>query len=311
MLHRILITVLAIWLLCPIARGQKIEDYPLPTVPDSITELEPRADYMVFHYWEKYNFQDTTLLAIPEYAEQALSNFIALLSYASPQGRQQATDQWITLATSNAKSYDFFTKEAERYLYDPESPLKNEDLLLCVLNSILASPIGNEYDKVHAQFLHQLISRNQPGTPAENFAFELPDGKRDSLSTFAPGKPLLLMFFDPECESCKHTINQLHNDTTLTQALANNQLAILTIIPNDNENKWDNSSPAKIEGVPLRAENYDAQSENWYIAISLTDIKANALYDLKTLPSLYLLDSARNVLLKDTTPDTIDSYFKK
>ena len=119
MLRKILTTVLAIWLICTIAKGQQIEEYPLPAVPDSISELEQRADYMVLNYWEAYNFQDTTLLSIPQYAEQALSNFIALLNYASPQGRQQATDRWITLAAANNTSYDFFTTEAERYLYDP------------------------------------------------------------------------------------------------------------------------------------------------------------------------------------------------
>lgn len=267
---------MAIWLLCPIAKGQQTEDYPLPAVPDSITDLEQRADYMVCHYWEAYNFQDTTLLSIPQYAEQALSNFIALLSYASPQGRQQATDRWITLAAANKTSYDFFTTEAERYLYDPESPLKNEDLLLQVLNSMLCLPTGSEYEQTHAQYLRQLISRNQPGTPAENFAFELPDGQRDSLYTFAPGKPLLLLFYDPDCESCQHTITQLHNSTAITQALANNQLVLLTIIP-------DNAP----------------------------DINANALYDLKTLPTLYLLSPSRHVILKDTTLDALADYLQK
>ncbi|MBQ7741770.1 MAG: DUF5106 domain-containing protein [Bacteroidaceae bacterium] len=275
MLRRTLIIALAILLLCPTAKGQQTEDYPLPTVPDSITELEQRADYMVGHYWEAYNFKDTTLLSIPQYAEQALSNFIALLSYASPQGKQQAIDKWIALAATNDTSYSFFTKEAERYLYHPDSPIRNEDLLLQVLNSMLSLPTGSEYEQTHAQYLRQLISRNQPGTPAENFAFELPDGQRDSLYTFAPGKPLLLLFYDPECESCQHTITQLHNSTAITQALANNQLALLTIIP-------DNAP----------------------------DINANALYDLKTLPTLYLLSPSRQVILKDTNPDALNDYLQ-
>lgn len=270
-----LIIALAILLLCPTAKAQQTEDYPLPTVPDSITELEQRADYMVGHYWEAYNFKDTTLLSIPQYAEQALSNFIALLSYASPQGKQQAIDKWIALAATNNTSYSFFTKEAERYLYHPDSPIRNEDLLLQVLNSMLCLPTGSEYEQTHAQYLRQLISRNQPGTPAENFAFELPDGQRDSLYTFAPGKPLLLLFFDPDCESCQHTITQLHNSIAITQALANNQLVLLTIIP-------DNAP----------------------------DINANALYDLKTLPTLYLLSPSRQVILKDTNPDTLNDYLQ-
>ena len=235
---------------------------------------------MVLHYWEAYNFQDTTLLAIPQYAEQALSNFIALLSYASPQGRQQATDRWISLAAANKTSYDFFTTEAERYLYDPKSPLRNDTLLLCVLNSILTlkphtSNLKSQISNFKFQALYTLVSHNQPGTLAENFAFQLPDGQCDSLSTYAPGKPLILLFFDPDCESCQHTIAQLHNDTTITQALANNQIALLTIIPDD---------------VP--------------------DIQANALYDLKSLPALYLLSPSRHVILKDTTPSALSEYIQ-
>ena len=56
--------------------------FQMVSVPSVITEPEERAAYLVKHYWDKFDFTDTTLIHFPEITEQATSNYIDMMKYA-------------------------------------------------------------------------------------------------------------------------------------------------------------------------------------------------------------------------------------
>mgnify|MGYP000178762057 FL=1 len=60
-------------------QAQAQEDFPYPSVPAELTTPQERADYVVRHYWDNINFQDTTLIHRPSMIEQGFVNFIDLL----------------------------------------------------------------------------------------------------------------------------------------------------------------------------------------------------------------------------------------
>ena len=55
--------------------------FQMVSVPSVITEPEERAAYLVKHYWDKFDFTDTTLIHFPEITEQATSNYIDMMKY--------------------------------------------------------------------------------------------------------------------------------------------------------------------------------------------------------------------------------------
>ncbi len=54
--------------------------FPLPTVPVMITSPDDVSLYLSKHYWDLYDFADTTLIEQPEITEQGLVDYIHLIS---------------------------------------------------------------------------------------------------------------------------------------------------------------------------------------------------------------------------------------
>ena len=50
------------------------EQIILPTIPDSLTNPKDRADYLITHYWDNFNFMDTIYESLP--IEQAFVDYI-------------------------------------------------------------------------------------------------------------------------------------------------------------------------------------------------------------------------------------------
>ena len=53
--------------------------FPFPTIPATLTEPEARKSYLLTHYWDQFDFADSTLVNNRDVTEQGFVNFIALL----------------------------------------------------------------------------------------------------------------------------------------------------------------------------------------------------------------------------------------
>ena len=81
------------------------------------------------------------------------------------------------------------------------------------------------------------------------------------------------------------------NDRTLEKAVSGGKLSILAIYTEGDEDVW------------LR--NLSEIPNTWAVGNDRMCIKDGALYDLKTMPSLYLLDSNKQIVLKDASFDQV------
>lgn len=95
---------------CSYAQEQQKKDtkeFRLPDVPATLTAPEDRAAYLSLHYWDYFDFADTSLISRPEITEQAFVDFISILPYSSKA--QTAVDTLFCRAlTSNEMLYHLF-----------------------------------------------------------------------------------------------------------------------------------------------------------------------------------------------------------
>ena len=114
----------------------------------------------------------------------------------------------------------------------------------------------------------------------------LADGTQRTLQqTPVKGNRLLLVFYDPECPSCHETLTEMTSDPFLAGAVAKGKVSVLAVYTEGNEEAWRKALPDMPEG--------------WMVATDRQMVKDHALYDLKAMPSLYLLDGKKKVILKD------------
>ena len=143
--------------------------FRLPDVPAALTEPAERADYLALHYWDRFDFADTTLVRRPEITEQAFADFVCILPYAPRAGA--AVDSLFARAEVAKGMFCHFMELGDKYLDEPASPLYNEELYALFLRAQLDSPLLEEVEKIGPRTRLAVMSKNRPGDRAEDFTF--------------------------------------------------------------------------------------------------------------------------------------------
>lgn len=262
--------------------------FPFPEIPTMLTQPEERKAYLMAHYWDNFNFADTVLVNNRNVAEQGVADYLAILADGTLTKEQVkgSLDGFCKGLEAQEHARKVFLQMMEDYLYNPNSPFYNEGLYALFLERMLKSEFVDEARKSSLKFSLDLISRNCPGKVATDFVYFLPDGSRHSLvQTRARNNRLLLVFYDPECPSCHETMQEMVADGMLAEAVRAGKLTVLVVYTEGNQEVWKRT----LSSLP----------QGWTVGSDHETVKQAALYDLKAMPSLYLLDGAKKVLLKD------------
>lgn len=268
--------------------------FPFPEIPATLTEPEARKVWLLTHYWEQFDFADTTLVNNRDVTEQGFVNFIALLADGTTPEEltRESLENWCAGFVGKEHARQVLTQTADSYLFNPNSPFYNEGLYGLYLETMLGVLPQTDAVRSSYQFKLELVRRNNPGDRATDFTYYLPDGTRRTLAaTPTKNDRLLLMFYDPECESCHEVLLQMAADTALAEAVRAGKLSVLAVYTEGNDEAWRKALPDLPKG--------------WTVGIDHEAVKTGALYDLKAMPSLYLLDGQKTVLLKDAAYEKI------
>lgn len=268
--------------------------FPFPEIPATLTEPEARKAYLLTHYWEQFDFADTTLVNNRDVTEQGFVNFIALLADGTTPEEltRESLENWCAGFVGKDHARKVLTQTADDYLFNPNSPFYNEGLYGMYLEVLLGKLPQTDAMRSTYRFKLELVKRNNVGDKATDFTYYQPDGTRRTLAT-TPVKNdrLLLMFYDPECESCHEVLLQMAADTALAEAVRAGKLSVLAVYTEGNDEAWRKALPDMPKG--------------WTVGTDHEAVKTGALYDLKAMPSLYLLDGQKTVLLKDAAYEKI------
>ena len=264
--------------------------FTFPAIPTTLTEPEARKSYLLTHYWEQFDFADTVLINNRNVTEQGFVNFIALLAdgTTSEELAKKSLGNWCDRFLTSTHARKVLTNITDDYLYNPNSPFYNEKLYGLYLQILLDKLPNEDALRSSYNFRLQLVKKNNPGNTATDFTYYLADGQKKSLqSTPVKEDYLLLLFYDPECDSCHKALLEMAADKQLAEAIQTGKLSVLAIYTEGNEEIWRKALP----DLP----------QNWIVGTDREAVKLGALYDLKAMPSLYLLDKKKQVILKDAT----------
>lgn len=262
--------------------------FPFPEIPAMLTQPEERKAYLLEHYWDRFNFGDTTLVNNREVTEQGFVNQISLLADGVTPEKviRESLKNWCSRFMPEAQARQVMMQLADDYLYNPNSPFYNEGLYGVYLETMLEVLPEEDARRSSFDFKLRLLRRNKVGDKATDFSYYLPDGQKKSLvATSVRGNRLLLVFYDPECESCHEVLREMTADASLAEAVKAGRVTVLAVYTEGNQEAWRKG----LADMP----------EGWIIGTDRQKVKEEALYDLKAMPSLYLLDGQKRVLLKD------------
>ena len=271
--------------------------FALPVIPALLNTPESRADYLVRHYWENVDFADTTYLDHQEVMEQAWVDYIDIMKLVPEETAISAIKQMYKDAGKKKKVFFYFTDLAEKYLYDPNSPMRNEELYIPVLDAMLESTVLDDTEKILPKGRRDLAEQNRPGRQAEDFTYTLVSGKSGTLYGVKANYTLLFIN-NPGCHACEEGIKELKQAPAINKEFEAGNLKILSVYPDEDKEEWERH----LSDFPKEWINgYDKKLM----------IKEKNLYDLKAIPTLYLLDKNKKVLLKDAVVGQIEQYLQQ
>lgn len=276
------------------------DTFVLPMIPESMTTPDERAKYLVMHYWDRFDFSDRKLIQQPEITEQAFVDYINILEYVPKETANTSLSYTLKKAEADTGMYLHFAELFEKYFYEPNSPFRNDEFYLSVLQEIMKSTHLNNEKKSHYGFQLEMTMKNRIGDKANDFAYTISSGQSTRLFDLK-SEYVLLMFTDPGCSTCAEVTHRLNVSKEINNALSLNgpertMLTILAVAPNSDLAEWS----AHLHEIPAR----------WVYAYDKNrEIAKKKLYDIKAYPTLYLLDKDKRVILKDTSIEAIESFF--
>ena len=275
--------------------------FPLPTVPVIMTNPEDIMMYLSEHYWDLYDFSDISLIAQADITEQGLANYIQLLNQLSFTDAEKSINTMLNKAKPHPAMYRHFASLYEFYLYEPNSPFRNDELYIPVVKHLSKSGVLSQ-DKQELYAFHlTMVQKNRVATTASNFAYTLANGDKKMMHNLQSNY-LILFFTNPDCPGCASTTDQIVNSLPLQDIFSlntstNKQLTVLSIYPDANIDEWRKALPS----LP---------QQHWVNGYDDGEVIYNNLvYDIKAIPTLYLLDKDKKVILKDVSLGEIEEYF--
>lgn len=280
----------------PAGEGEKQLAFTLPEVPVMLQSPEDRLDFVVRHYWDHFDFTDTAYIHAPDITEQALVDYMDLLARVPSALSDSCLTGALRQASQERRMLDYFASTLRRYLFDPNSPLRNEALYEPVGRFVASSPLLDEAARSRAAHDLKLAGMNRVGSLAADFVYTLPSGAQRRMHDLRSPYTLLL-FYNPDCHGCAETLAAMKASAVLNDADVARQVKILAFYPDEDHDTWMKHRDEIPDGW---VNSYDKELA----------VLGEERYDLKAMPTLYLLDKDKKVLLKDASVKEIEDYFQ-
>ncbi len=258
----------------------------LPAIAPSRLSAAEQREWLRWHYWDRFDFADTLFLARADSLQlfESYARYIALISDRPADGA--AMDTLMRRASASRPMLDYFSMLAEKVLHDPNSPLRNDEFYIPVLEAQLRAPWYDEYERIAPEYDLRMARQNRLGHPANDFRYMSASGRSGTLYGLQ-AEYVLIFINNPGCAMCREIRDAITSSPMLTEMIERGRLQVLAIYPDEDLAEWK----AYREQIPATWINaYDPGCV----------IREEGLYSLHAIPALYLLDRDKRVLVKDS-----------
>lgn len=286
------------------------EEFPYVKAPTFITQQEEIIKYAARNYWNGYfkaGEKDTSVYSMDtEQFVKAYVKYVAILNaivyknyniVESSQKKLFAAADSLYLSGHKTPLMRLLSL-SENYLYDPNSPYLNEETYIPVLESVIKLKSLDSLKKIQYIWQLDMARLNRVGQKANDFDFvHLTRNKSLAASSLYKIKAeyTLIYFNNPDCSSCKGQLEQLLQNTHISTLCGAGRLKVLSMYIDEQTELWERHS----NDVPL----------SWiYARDAALVLRNNELYGIRAIPSMYLLDKDKRVLLKDANAETVIGY---
>lgn len=242
--------------------------------------------YVIDHYWDDFDYEcgervieyDTTDIC------QALVDYSTLIYIV---GDTRPMTMFIERAEASRPVLEFFMTISDMVLHDPNSPMRNDELYIPILEHLVTSPLLDEYERLIPEHDLRIASQNRIGMMANDFEYTLADGSKGRLHDIEADYTIL-MFNNPDCPMCREIIDEITASPLLNEMQEMGRVKVIALYPDSDLEAWHRY--------------HSKMPRQWIVGYDEgCFIDNNGLYNLSAIPSLYLLNDMKYVVIKDGT----------
>lgn len=280
------IIILVTFLLGLCASAQEKPYFQLPLIPDSLTTLQQRTDFMVQHYWDfcdlKKAFSSRDKMA------ESFHTYLSFMPYASADVAYASIGKFMDKISRQPDDVLFIGEQAEAILYSDTAEMQSDELYLLFAKAIADNKKVDKNSKLRYQHQAKILSRSQTGMIAPEFDYSDIMGATQHFAPDTTCVATILYFNDPDCSECNMAKLRLDADIKTNRLIDSGRVKIVSITPGGVTDQWQ-----------LKASSYPA---SWRIGAS---DEIDEIYDIRQTPSFYIIDNHGKIVLKNGDIDIV------
>ncbi len=261
--------------------------YKVPEAPAMLAGQERIDDFYARNWWRDFDFADTTQVALTDtaYMVRLFADWATVLERVPREVGAECVEQVMDRASASKNTFGMFVMAARQVLADPNSDLRDDELYMPVLRARIASPFTDEVSRERCRYRLGILSQNRLGHKANNIRYTLVDGFEGTLYGIK-AEYTLVFINNPGCEMCRTVREEICASALLSGYIASGRLKVLAIYPDQDLDEW---LRYRSEMPSAWINGYDRECV----------MRTDGTYNLAAIPSLYLLDKDKTVLIKD------------
>lgn len=261
--------------------------YKVPQAPAMLSGQEQVDDFYARNWWRDFDFADTAQATLSDtaYMVRLFADWATVLGRVPHEVGAECVEQVMDRASASKNTFDMFVMAAREVFADPNSQWRDDELYMPVLRLRIASPFTDEVTRERCRYRLDILSQNRIGHKANNIRYTLFDGFEGTL--YGIKAEFTLVFINnPGCEMCRTVREEICASALLSGYIASGRLKVLAIYPDQDLDEW------------LRYRN--EMPSGWINGYDRECVmRTDGTYNLAAIPSLYLLDKDKTVLVKD------------
>ena len=133
-------------------------EFPFPHIPDLIIKPQQRASWLICHYWDNIDFSDANIISDTVFIEQAFVNFLSIFPIIeSDEDIALGVKLLLQKAEIKYQVYEIVISLAEKYLFELDSPLMNEEFYIFFLEQINISNFLSDVKKSRTKYHYNIV----------------------------------------------------------------------------------------------------------------------------------------------------------
>lgn len=295
---------------CRERKAEHFQALPFPDVqlPSMISGQQEALEYMAVNYWNgmtdpSRNYPSDSVLVSGVRrgdVEQKFADWTSMMEYAGHGVWSKAVDHLYERMLAcerkdtSSQVFETFVELFQKYYYDPNSPMRNEDVYYHFVSRYASYEGLSDVERGKYEREARLCALNRIGTMAADFRFADRRGRIMNLYD-VKAEMTLLFFSNPGCEACMQIINVLRDEPVTASKVAEGKLAVVNVYIDEDIRAWRDYMPV--------------YPEQWYNGFDPDHVlRSNEIYAVRAIPSLYLLDAEKRVIMKDAPEERLFRY---